>query len=84
MVFGLFATLLFSFCFGIEFLKDNQEPFENHLIFNLGQLLSLPLIVLGLWVTLRASKWPGSPYGPAPCGFGPVALPLGSAAPLPE
>ena len=84
LLFGLFITLLFSFRFGIEFLKENQEAFENHLIFNLGQLLSLPLIGLGLWVTLRAGKWPGNPYGHAPRDLAPTALPLGNPAPRPE
>lgn len=84
LLFGLFVTLLFSFRFGIEFLKENQEAFENHLILNLGQLLSLPLIALGLWVALRAGKWPGNPYGHAPRDLGSTALPLRGAAPRPE
>ncbi|WP_303312631.1 prolipoprotein diacylglyceryl transferase [Hymenobacter sp. BT730] len=66
LLFGWFVTLLFSFRFFVEFLKENQVDFENGLPLNMGQLLSLPLIALGLWVVLRAGKWRGNPYGHAP------------------
>lgn len=65
-LFGLFVVLLFSFRVLVEFLKENQEAFEDKLPLNMGQLLSLPLIVMGLWVLLRAGKDPKNPYGHAP------------------
>ncbi|UOQ69695.1 prolipoprotein diacylglyceryl transferase (plasmid) [Hymenobacter volaticus] len=66
LLFGSFVTLLFSFRFGIEFLKEDQVAFEQHLLFNMGQLLSIPLILLGLWVMLHAGRWPGKPASHAP------------------
>ncbi|AII51191.1 MULTISPECIES: prolipoprotein diacylglyceryl transferase [Hymenobacter] len=65
-LFGLFVVLLFSFRVLVEFLKENQEAFEDRLPLNMGQLLSLPLILVGLWVLLRAGKDPKNPYGYAP------------------
>ena len=65
-LFGLFVVLLFSFRVLVEFLKENQEAFEDKLPLNMGQLLSLPLIVMGLWVLIRAGKDPKNPYGHAP------------------
>jgi prolipoprotein diacylglyceryl transferase len=63
LLFGLFVVLLFTFRFLVEFLKENQVDFENNLQFNMGQLLSIPLILLGVYVLLRAGKWPNNPYG---------------------
>ncbi|MBC8082373.1 MAG: prolipoprotein diacylglyceryl transferase [Hymenobacter sp.] len=65
-LFGLFVVLLFSFRFLVEFLKENQEAFEERLPLNMGQILSLPLILMGLWVLWRAGKDPLNPYGYAP------------------
>ncbi len=47
-LFGLFMALLFSFRFLVEFLKENQESFEEELLFNMGQILSIPLIIAGI------------------------------------
>ncbi|GGF20888.1 prolipoprotein diacylglyceryl transferase [Hymenobacter cavernae] len=66
LLFGLFVVLLFTFRFLVEFLKENQVDFENNLPLNMGQLLSIPLILIGIWVVLRAGKWPGNPFGYAP------------------
>ena len=48
-LFGLFLILVFTVRFFIEFLKENQEPFEAAWPLNLGQLLSLPFILVGLF-----------------------------------
>lgn len=45
--FGLMLLVAFSLRFVIEFFKENQEAFELGLPINMGQLLSLPFIVLG-------------------------------------
>ena len=42
----------------IEFLKENQSAFEASLPLNMGQLLSLPFILLGLWMLLRRNPKP--------------------------
>ena len=44
--------------------------FENGHLFNQGQLLSIPLIVIGIWVLWRAGKDPENPYGYAPRDLG--------------
>ncbi|WP_400192064.1 prolipoprotein diacylglyceryl transferase [Hymenobacter sp. B81] len=66
LLFGLFVTLLFTFRFLVEFLKENQESFEDRLPLNMGQILSLPLILIGLWVLLRAGKNLNNRFGYAP------------------
>ena len=48
MLFGLFLTGLFSARFIIEFYKEVQVSFEQEMVLNMGQWLSLPLIVIGL------------------------------------
>ncbi len=48
VLFSLLLVLLFSVRFIVEFFKINQVPFEDGLILNMGQLLSLPFIVIGV------------------------------------
>ena len=48
-LFGLFLILVFTARFLIEFVKENQEPFEASWPLNLGQILSLPFILAGLF-----------------------------------
>ena len=47
--FGLCLTYIFVFRFFIEFLKENQEAFEDHMMFNMGQWLSVPFIIIGVY-----------------------------------
>lgn len=54
--FGLCLTLVFSFRFFVEFFKDVQESFEQGLPIDMGQILSLPFIALGLYCLL-GGKW---------------------------
>jgi prolipoprotein diacylglyceryltransferase len=42
--------------FFIEFLKENQVKFEDSLSLNMGQILSIPFIAIGLAVVIL--KWP--------------------------
>lgn len=46
--FGLVITLIFVSRFFIEFIKEKQVPFEEQMQFDMGQLLSIPFIVLGI------------------------------------
>ncbi|MCG7851737.1 MAG: prolipoprotein diacylglyceryl transferase [Methanosarcinaceae archaeon] len=46
--FGLGSVLFFSARFLIEFVKENQVGFEDNLTLNMGQLLSLPFIAVGI------------------------------------
>jgi len=56
VTFSLFLIILFTVRFFIEFIKEDQVPFEQTLPLNLGQLLSLPFIATGfilLWLVLK-------------------------------
>jgi prolipoprotein diacylglyceryl transferase len=46
--FGLATVLFVTARFIIEFIKENQVGFEDGMTFNMGQLLSLPYIVVGI------------------------------------
>jgi phosphatidylglycerol---prolipoprotein diacylglyceryl transferase len=46
--FGLATVLFFTARFIIEFVKENQVGFEEGMTFNMGQLLSIPYIFLGI------------------------------------
>jgi len=46
--FGLGSVLFFTARFVIEFVKEDQVGFEDGMTFNMGQLLSLPYIVVGI------------------------------------
>ena len=48
-LFGLVLTLIFTFRFFIEFLKERQADFESNLFLDMGQLLSIPFVLLGLY-----------------------------------
>ena len=54
--FGFCLTYIFTFRFFIEYTKDVQEAFEEDMMFNMGQLLSIPFIIIGVWCMLRAKK----------------------------
>jgi phosphatidylglycerol---prolipoprotein diacylglyceryl transferase len=47
-IFAWFLILLFSARFAIEFFKENQVAFEQGLWLNMGQILSVPFIGLGI------------------------------------
>jgi len=60
--FGLGSVLFFTARFVIEFVKEDQVGFEDGMTFNMGQLLSLPyiavgigFIIYGLWKTKKFS-----------------------------
>jgi prolipoprotein diacylglyceryl transferase len=46
--FGLVLTLIFLARFAIEYFKENQVGFEDQMAINMGQLLSLPYIFIGM------------------------------------
>lgn len=55
-LFGLFLILVFSARFIIEFLKENQSAFEQGMTLNMGQILSIPLILWGVYLLLKPKK----------------------------
>lgn len=58
-LFGLFMVVLWSLRFIIEFLKVEQAEGREDGFFNLlntGQVLSIPLILIGLWLMFKKTK----------------------------
>ena len=55
-LFGSFLILIFSARFIIEFVKEVQEPWEADMILNMGQLLSIPFILTGLFMLWYSGK----------------------------
>ncbi|MCA0430571.1 MAG: prolipoprotein diacylglyceryl transferase [Bacteroidetes bacterium] len=55
-MFGLFCVLMFTERFFDEFVKENQSAFENNLAINMGQILSLPFIIVGIIFIIRSYK----------------------------
>jgi prolipoprotein diacylglyceryl transferase len=53
---GLFMVLLFGFRFAVEFLKEPQENFENQMVLNMGQWLSIPVVLAGFLILFYAQK----------------------------
>jgi len=47
--FGLCLTEIFVFRFFIEFLKENQVDFEEGMTLNMGQWLSVPFVIIGIY-----------------------------------
>ena len=54
--FGLCLFLIFTSRIFIEYTKENQEAFEEGMLLNMGQLLSIPFVVLGLYCMIRSSR----------------------------
>ena len=50
--FGLCLFLIFLSRIFIELIKENQVDFESGMMFNMGQLLSVPFVLLGLYCML--------------------------------
>ena len=57
-IFGVFMILLFSARILIEFVKNDQVPFEAAMKFNMGQWLSMPFILAGVVMIAATKKWP--------------------------
>jgi len=53
---GLFLISVFGMRFVWEFLKENQVEFEEDLAFNMGQSLSIPLVIAGIILVIYAVK----------------------------
>ncbi len=51
-LFGIFMIVCFGLRFFYEFLKENQVDFESKLTYNMGQLLSIPAILIGVVVLI--------------------------------
>lgn len=56
LLLGLFLIILFGLRFVHELFKENQVAFEDGLSYNMGQILSIPLILAGIFIFIRALK----------------------------
>lgn len=54
LIFGVFLIGIFLTRFLLEFIKNPQEAFEEGMLLNMGQILSLPLIIWGVFLIIRA------------------------------
>ena len=54
--FGFCLTYIFTFRFFIEYTKEIQEAFEASLPIDMGQILSIPFIILGTYCMIKAKK----------------------------
>ena len=50
--FGLCLFMIFLSRIFVEYTKENQEAFEEGMFLNMGQLLSIPFVLLGLYCML--------------------------------
>ena len=56
LLLGIFLIILFGLRFLHEFVKENQVPFEDQMTLNMGQILSIPLVIAGIFILLYALK----------------------------
>ena len=56
LILGIFFIGIFVPRFFIEFLKNVQEDFEVGWLLDMGQILSIPFILTGIWLTYKALK----------------------------
>ena len=54
--FGFCLTYIFTFRFFIEYTKEIQEAFEASLPLDMGQILSIPFILIGVICMIRCKK----------------------------
>ncbi len=57
---GYFLSLVFIARFFIEFIKNNQTAFEENMLLNVGQLLSIPIIAVGIYLVISSKNRPNT------------------------
>ncbi len=62
LLLGTFFILMFFLRLLIEFIKEDQEVFEAGMILNMGQWLSIPFILFGVYLVIRAIQKPEKVY----------------------
>ncbi len=69
-IFGGFMAGIFGARFLLEFFKEVQVDFEAQLPLDMGQLLSIPFVALGVWMIVRSYRRPpvaeADPRRPSP------------------
>ncbi len=56
LITGVSLLIFFGARFGLEFMKNPQVAAEESMALNIGQLLSLPLILLGIYLIVASKK----------------------------
>src|SRR5699024_3918712 len=56
-IFGVFLTLLWTVRLIVEFWKEPQDGERINYVLNTGQWLSVPFIILGIYLILRAKRY---------------------------
>lgn len=59
---GVLFIMIFTARFLIEFIKEDQEAFESTMTLNMGQWLSVPFVIAGIYLVVRALKNPEKHY----------------------
>ena len=55
-MFGTFLVIIFGSRIAIEFLKNVQVAFEKNMMFDMGQWLSVPFVVVGIVMIVRSFR----------------------------
>ena len=58
LLFGTFLIGTFGSRFFVEFIKNPQVAFEQDMLLNMGQLLSIPFVLLGVFLIIYAMRRP--------------------------
>jgi phosphatidylglycerol---prolipoprotein diacylglyceryl transferase len=58
-IIGLFLVILFILRFSYEYLKEPQVIFEQTMTINMGQWLSIPMIIFGLFLLMKSFRKKG-------------------------
>lgn len=56
VIFGWFLVIMFTVRFFVEFVKIEQVEFEQGMALNMGQILSIPLVLSGIWILWKAKN----------------------------
>lgn len=56
LLYGVFLIGIFGTRFLLEFIKLDQEAFESGMLLNMGQILSIPFVVWGIWLIFNSQK----------------------------
>lgn len=56
-IFGIFLIGIFFTRFFVEFFKENQATFESSLPINMGQILSIPFVLAGVYFLIKSRNY---------------------------
>ncbi|MDH4274792.1 MAG: prolipoprotein diacylglyceryl transferase [Gammaproteobacteria bacterium] len=56
-LFGRFLVAVFSVRIAVEFVKAPQAAFEDGNLISMGQLLSVPFLLAGIYILMRPAAW---------------------------